>query len=381
MKGKRARLIYGSTYLEGENSNFDLLWLIEMKLPDAHFFVEFGKTPEDMVLFTNSLEFTRAKKEAKNCRVELMENHVREGQNYFDGLASFLRTNGVSMIELHPLTPAGVMQKLTDAGFEVSVGKLPWYPARYIRTPKEIEQIAEVQATLERVFELVRARLAQAEIQDGVVTENGVVLTSEAMREFLEGELYRQGCGLIDTIVSSGIQAAAPHNVGSGPLRAHSPIIFDIFPYSRETGRFADMTRTLFKGRPDEQIIWMYEVVREAQELGIGMIRGGVDGAEVHKAIKDFFVKKGYHTVVSGDTSEGFIHGTGHSLNLWLHEPPGIGNASQILSPGMLLTVEPGLYYPRWEVGVRLEDMVVVEECCCRNLTRLPKDIKWAVIP
>lgn len=377
----RARIIFGSTILEGESANMDLRWLIEMELSDPHLFVELGEGPEDRVLLISPLELTRARNQAKNCRVESVEPYLKEagGGGMLRGLAAFLKKHGVSHVVLHPETPCSVSENLRDNGFTVEAGKLPWYPNCWIRTDEEISYIEEVQRKVEEVLELVKIRLAQATISDGLVMEGEKPLTSEAMRESIETELYLRGCISFSTIVSSGGETAIPHDQGSGPLKANGPIIFDIYPRSRRTGRFADMTRTMFKGRPEVQVLWAYEIVLEGQELGISMIRDGVDGRTVHTAIKEYFAKKGFKTnLLEGS---GFTHGTGHSLNLRYHEPPGVNLNSYLLKKGMVVTVEPGLYYPDRGWGIRIEDLVVVEENGCRNLTQMPKDLDWAIIP
>ncbi|MBI2640552.1 MAG: aminopeptidase P family protein [Candidatus Sungbacteria bacterium] len=377
---KKARLIYGSTYLEGEGSNFDLLWLIKMKLVDPHFLIEMGKDFQDRVLLASSLELTRARKEAKNCRVESSGKYLEEARATKKwAITVFLKRHGIKQVELHPLTPSKVMAELKKEGFLVTAGKEPWYPERLVRTSREIEWILETQKAVEQVMWTVRSRLVKAKIKRGVVVERQGPLTSEILRAFIEDELWKRGCGSIDTIVSSGKQTAQPHNLGSGPIRANAPIVFDIYPYSRRTGRFADMTRTFFKGKPSARALRMYTAVREAQKLGISLIRAGVDGQNVHTAIEKFFEGRGFKT--DGVRGFGFTHSTGHSFNLWLHEAPSIGNSPCVLPEGSVVTVEPGLYYPHLGMGIRIEDMVWVGKRGCRNLTTFPKDLGTVIIP
>jgi Xaa-Pro aminopeptidase len=116
----------------------------------------------------------------------------------------------------------------------------------------------------------------------------------------------------------------------------------------------------------------MYEAVLEAMELAFGRIRDGADGQAIHQAVLDLFETKGFPTGEKDGRMQGFFHGTGHGLGLEIHEPPRISKSPDMLKAGMVVTVEPGLYY-LGQGGVRVEDLVVVEVDGCRNLTTYPK--------
>ncbi|KKG13481.1 hypothetical protein DU34_03075 [Methanosarcina mazei] len=131
------------------------------------------------------------------------------------------------------------------------------------------------------------------------------------------------------------------------------------------------MTRTVLRGEASEKLKEMYETVFEAQKKALSMVKAGVQAAEIHTAVCDLFEARGYHTYRSGSKA-GFTHSTGHGVGLDIHELPGVGESSFILEAGNVITIEPGLYYP--EIGgIRLEDMVLVTEEGCKNLTRLEK--------
>lgn len=115
----------------------------------------------------------------------------------------------------------------------------------------------------------------------------------------------------------------------------------------------------------------MYETVLAAQKKAFGMVKPGVKAADVHNAICDLFEEHGYDTYRSGSKA-GFIHSTGHGVGLDIHELPSVGENEALLEAGNVITIEPGLYYP--EIGgIRLEDMVLVTENGCQNLTGLEK--------
>jgi Xaa-Pro aminopeptidase len=120
----------------------------------------------------------------------------------------------------------------------------------------------------------------------------------------------------------------------------------------------------------------MWEAVREGQQLGLDMTRAGVNGRDIHYGICEVFKRHGYGSLprpYRDIASEArFIHGTGHGLGLEIHEFPRVGDIDVTLKVGDVVTVEPGLYDPRFG-GIRIEDLVVVTEDGCRNLTPLPK--------
>ncbi len=209
--------------------------------------------------------------------------------------------------------------------------------------------------------------------RDRKLLYHNLPLTSEKMRAVIDCAIL-QACGLAaNTIVAGGRQACDPHERGYGPLRAHEPIIIDIFPRSQKTGYFGDITRTVVRGRASEAVGKLYDTVLRGQNIAFRKIRANTPTADVHHAVQDFFVEQGYKTGRRHGRMEGFFHGTGHGLGLEIHESPRVGaNSTGKLQPGHVVTVEPGLYYP--EIGgVRLEDVALVTTNGARNLTRFEK--------
>ncbi|HET8575937.1 MAG TPA: M24 family metallopeptidase, partial [Methylomirabilota bacterium] len=184
--------------------------------------------------------------------------------------------------------------------------------------------------------------------------------------------LMENDCIAQHTIIACGEQGVDPHNQGSGPIRPHQGIIFDIFPRSSATRYFADMTRTVVKGRASDELKRIYDAVLAAQLRGIALVRAGASGAAIHAEVNRTLEDRGYLTGVVNGRNQGFFHGTGHGVGLDIHEPPRVSRVDQQLEAGHVVTVEPGLYYPG-RGAVRIEDIVVVEEGGCRNLTRAPK--------
>ena len=146
----------------------------------------------------------------------------------------------------------------------------------------------------------------------------------------------------------------------------------DVFPRHATSRYFADITRTVVKGKAADKVTRMFNAVKEGQEIAFRMIKDGADGSAVHKAIMDSFDALGFKTGEQHGRMQGFFHGTGHGVGLEIHEPPRISAKPDILRTGMVVTVEPGLYYLD-AGGIRIEDMVVITKNGCRILTQAPK--------
>jgi Xaa-Pro aminopeptidase len=119
----------------------------------------------------------------------------------------------------------------------------------------------------------------------------------------------------------------------------------------------------------------MYRAVAAGQEQAFALLRDGSDGEAIHRAVQDTLERHGFQTGEVNGRMQGFFHGTGHGLGLEVHELPRISKLPTTLGSGNVVTVEPGLYYPGIG-GVRIEDVVVVTETGCTNLTRYPKELE-----
>jgi len=168
-------------------------------------------------------------------------------------------------------------------------------------------------------------------------------------------------------IVAGGPNGALPHaepgerQIGRGEL-----VVFDMG--AAIDGYCSDGTRTFATGDPGEEAIGVYEVVREAQQASLEAIRAGVTGEDVDKVARAVIDAAGH-----GDR---FGHGLGHGVGLELHEAPRLSlRSDDVLAPGEVVTVEPGIYLPG-RLGVRIEDLVVVTEDGLRNLSSLPKGLQ-----
>ncbi len=262
---------------------------------------------------------------------------------------------------------------LRTRGYTVEAKPDPFFPERMVKSREEIARLTEslriTEEALGSAIELIRNSTAKP---DGTLWISGKPLTAELVRKAMHLIMMERDCVAQHTIVACGVQGVDPHNEGSGPLKANEPIVMDVFPQHATSRYFADITRTVVKGHASPKVKKMFEAVKQGQELAFSMIRDGVDGSAVHRAILDVFTQLGFQTGEQDGRMQGFFHGTGHGVGLEIHESPRVGTTPDILKAGMVVTVEPGLYYMD-AGGMRIEDTVVVTADGCQVLTEAPK--------
>jgi Xaa-Pro aminopeptidase len=166
------------------------------------------------------------------------------------------------------------------------------------------------------------------------------------------------------TIFAQGYDSAIPHSTGTDgdALRLGQTIVFDIFPCEAGGGYFYDFTRTWSLGYATDEALALYEDVLEAYQLTMRTLKVNAPFKDYQRQVCEFFEARGHPSVKSTPTTqEGYVHSVGHGLGLHVHECPFSGLTAtdrDILAPGAVFTVEPGLYYPSRQLGVRLEDSV-----------------------
>jgi Xaa-Pro aminopeptidase len=270
--------------------------------------------------------------------------------------------------------PLGTADSLRSKGISVEAAGLPIDDRRMIKTPEEIELIREAQRVNEKAQARAIGMIRKAKVRNGILHINDKPLTSEHLQHEFDLVFARHGYDTTETIVAAGPEAADPHFTGKGPLPANQLIVIDSFPHGKKTRYWADMTRTVLKGKPTKEMKEMYKLVLEAQEKALKAVRPGVPCKMIDDIVCDVFEKHGFGTTRT-KAKTGYIHSVGHGVGLDIHERPRLSQTSaSTLQPGMVVTVEPGLYLP--ETGaVRLEDIVVVTKKGCENLTKFPKEL------
>jgi len=167
------------------------------------------------------------------------------------------------------------------------------------------------------------------------------------------------------TIIASGERSALPHGRASDqPIAAGGFVVCDFGVIL--SGYCSDQTRTVWVGPVSQEARRAYEAVHDAQQAAIDAVRPGIAVGEVDAAARKVLRKAGLGRY--------FTHSTGHGVGLEIHESPRVGDGqNEILQPGMVITIEPGVYFPgKW--GVRIEDMVAVNAGGCEVMTPTSKD-------
>ena len=326
----------------------------------------------------SDLEIDRAKKQAHVDHVLSLSSYQKRlrrlGRNagFIDVIESLFRERKIRALLVPANFPTQLADLLRDRGFAVRI-KEPLFPEREKKRSDEIKSISDSLRVAELGLEAGIRALKKTRVgRDRFLYLNGNRLTSERLKSIVNTTMMAEGWVPSHTIIASGNQCCDPHNEGSGPIKADSSIIFDIFPRSQKTGYFGDLSRTVVRGRASERLKAVYQAVEDGQEIAFRLIREGADGQEIHQKILDLFEHRGFRTGKTAGRMQGFFHGTGHGLGLDIHEPPRIAQIRATLQAGHVVTVEPGLYYLGLG-GVRLEDVVVVTATGNRNLTHYPK--------
>jgi len=269
-------------------------------------------------------------------------------------------------------------QNLKQIGFEAAHVSV----AEHARLAEAVEGQLELVPT-ERLIERLREIKDEAELD---IMRRAIALTDQVIEtitaRLLPTHTERQAAWMIEQamheggaegpafpiIVAAGLNAALPHHhPGDEPLGANRPVVIDMG--ARVDGYNADLTRTIVLGEPDERFWTVYNTVLEAQQRAIAGLRPGMLAHEADALARDFIASAGY-----GDH---FGHGLGHGIGLDVHEGPAVrwtqpGGTSAPLEPGMVTSIEPGIYLEDWG-GVRIEDLALITPDGCEALSAAPK--------
>jgi Xaa-Pro aminopeptidase len=279
-------------------------------------------------------------------------------RDYREPLAGACRSREVSRLGFEA---AGITYK-TYRSLQEALGEAELVPLedeverlRWAKDPEEIALLSRAQEITDDAFDRLVGKL-----HEGVTEREAAFELEVAMRE-----LGADAVGF-DTIVAFGESAAEPHHRSTDrALRRGDVVKLDFGCVV--AGYHSDMTRTVAFGQPPTALVAVYEVVRRAQEAGIGAVRAGIEGGEADEAARRVIREEGY--------GERFGHSLGHGVGLEVHEGPTLrGGSTDVLPEGAVVTVEPGIYLPG-EGGVRIEDTVVVTADGCRPLPRTTKEL------
>ena len=227
-----------------------------------------------------------------------------------------------------------------------------------LRCAKDEEELSAMRRAQEITDQVFRAILSF--IRPG--------MTEREIAARLVYELLRRGGEKVsfDPIVAAGPNGSRPHAV-PGDLVVDTGMFITMDFGCKVEGYCSDMTRTVALGQPTQEMETVYSTVLAAQKAGIQAARAGIPGKEIDSAARRVIAEAGY-----GDF---FTHSFGHSLGLDIHEAPGASSSEDRLLPaGAVISAEPGIYLPG-KFGVRIEDVLVLKEGGCEDITRSPKDL------
>ncbi len=253
--------------------------------------------------------------------------------------------------------------------------------ARATKDASEVAQIAEAARRTCEVVEETLAFLRRHRVRDEtLVKDDGSPLTvGDVKRQIYRLMAERDLEASEGLIFAIGRDAGVPHSRGrpEDPIRLGQTVVYDIFPRYKG-GYFFDLTRTFCLGYAPPEVERIYRDVAECLEAVVAEVNVGIPARRLQQVACSFFAERGYPTVAENpETEAGFTHLIGHGLGLAIHEEPlftDVPANARTLRPGHVFTVEPGLYDPDAGYGVRLEDVVWIDENGqVHNLTPLPK--------
>lgn len=309
---------------------------------------------EDSAYFiTDSRYIEAAREQVSGAQVLLCTNENKET----DIVRRLLGEAGISEI--------GAQEKSLSYSDYLSMQetlKVSFVPAQKITAAlREVKQSYEVENMV------AAQRIAECAL-DFVLGFIKPGLTEKEVAAELEYRMMKNGAETLafETICVAGTNTSRPHGVPSqNKLQCGDFITMDFG--CKINGYCSDMTRTVCLGNPTDEMRKVYRTVFEAQAAGERAAHAGVIGTEMDRAARDVIENAGY--------GEYFGHGLGHSVGLHIHEPPNANpRGTRPLPAGTVVTCEPGIYLPG-KFGVRLEDMLLITQAGCENLTKAPKNL------
>lgn len=306
-------------------------------------------TAERALLLTDFRYVEQATGEAPEFEI------IKTGQDHFEALAEIGQQSKRVGFEGDFITYVG-FGKLTKGFPQAELLSLPNL-VNHLRSVKDQAEIETIRHAVKIADDAFTKVLTSIEIGQ----------TEEEIGLDLEYAMRRAGAsgGSFHFIIASGARSALPHGTASSKkIKSGEFLTMDFGAIYQ--GYCSDITRTVFLGEPEEKHREVYEVVLAAQRAGIAAVAPGRTGKEVDAVARKIIEDAGY--------GEYFGHGLGHSVGLAIHEGPNLNQREErVLQPGMVITVEPGIYIPEWG-GVRIEDIVLVTDNGCEVLTQAPKE-------
>lgn len=308
-------------------------------------------TEDRVSLITDKRYTTQAQQQTENVEI------VEHAENRLELVAAMIRSMGISRIILESCMTVEEYFSLKEKIPEVQTEFEREYflEQRMIKDSQEIACVRAAIAAAEAGFEQLCSRLRIGMTEKDLADELHYLVSKEGAEAMSFG-----------TIVGSGARGALAHAFPSTKKIENGDMVVVDFGVMKD-GYCSDMTRTLLFGDVKPEHMRIFQLVQEAQDKAIAAVRPGIQAREVEDAHRAVFLREGLDDYA--------LRGLGHGIGLEIHECPRIviGNETE-LRPGMIFTVEPGLYFPG-ECGVRTEDDVLVTENGVENLSHTPHEI------
>ena len=337
--------------------------LLVTHLPDVRYLCGFSGSSATLAvtrraarLFTDGRYIAQAAEEVKGAKVEIV--------------ASSPAVNAIQWLAAQPgLENAGFDPAFTSVAEITRLrAALPSHLRRAFLTPLAaplVEPLRLVKDEDELAI-MIEAALMGCRLFDhmlGFIRPGLAEYEVAAELEYQARNMGAEGMSF-ETIVASGVRSSLPHGRASSAKLPRKGFVTLDFGIIRE-GYCSDMTRTIHLGKPSTREREAYQAVLQAQESGVAAVTAGARCGDVDEATRSVLRKAGL--------AEWFTHSTGHGVGIEIHESPrvGAGQATRLL-PGMVVTIEPGIYMPG-QFGIRIEDMVAVTKTGGQILTPAPK--------
>src|SRR5947199_4780306 len=274
--------------IAASETDANLFYATRFLAPDPFIFL---RIKGEKLLIMSDLEVDRARATAAVDTVLSYSEY--EGRLKRRGTASpgavdvvddFLKERGVMRLLVPENFGFEYARRLQERGYELTTKREPFFEARAVKTNEEIQAIEATQRAVELAVQRAIDLLRAASVNDGLIVHEGRPVTSERIKKLINVALMEQDCVAQHTIIAGGVEACDPHNEGAGPLRANEPIVMDVFPRNTSTRYFADMSRTVVKGRATREMKRLYDTALAAQEEAIASVRGAAAGPTTHRA-------------------------------------------------------------------------------------------------
>lgn len=307
-------------------------------------------TKSGSVFLTDSRYIEAAKDKIICCEVEEQKGKLMDYAKRFNCKVLAVEADRLTVTQLKNLRKALHGIKLTTVGTDKIINSF-----RAVKNEAEIENICKAQRIAEAAFDHILGFIKVG------VTEKEVALE-------LDHYMLSHGADSLsfETIAISGANTSKPHGVPTDKKIEHGDFV--TMDYGAVVnGYHSDMTRTVAVGAASDEQKKIYKIVFEAQLAVLRVLKNGVKCSDADKAARDVITEAGY--------GEYFRHSAGHGVGIEIHEKPFISpKSTATLRSGNVVTDEPGIYIPG-KFGVRIEDMALITENGCKNLTKAPKEL------